>query len=259
MFRFLKNVLVFLGLLVVANGLWLECNFVFTNQGELGRTYTCLANIVSIGDERSVSEMYGEHVDGQNDSSVHALLYNQIINFTPRNISSFFPNLRVLQANSINSSELRREDLEGFKSLTSLRFANNNLREIDNDLFIKNPLLTSIYFEHNPIRHVAHNVFDSLTELNTLYMFNTSCTSKFAANNRSDVELLKFRLLLECPPTFRMTEERIVNGDALSDKVKFQIDNELDIFYTKLEAMEEQQSDLEQRVKVLEQNGNQHH
>lgn len=241
-------------MLATSSGLRLLCDFSFTTQGDLGSIYTCAGRVVFAGDTRYVTELDGNHVEGQNDTNVEALLYNQDIGFTPRNISRFLPNLKLLHANAINSPELGREHLEGLQSLRTLRFGNNKLREIEYDLFIDNPLLTAIYLEYNPIRHVAHNAFDHPSGLLTLYLFEAACTTGFASNNRGDVELLLFKILLECPPTFRMIEERIINGSELNNKIQSQINSDFDILHTRLKAIEEQQSTLEQRVEVLEQN-----
>lgn len=249
--------LVLLGLssmLATSTGLRLLCDFSFTSQGDLGSIYTCAARLVFAGDTRNVTELDGIHAEGQDNRNVEALLYNQQdIGFTPRNISWFFPNLIWLNADTINSPELGREHLEGLQSLRTLRFGNNKLREIEYDLFIDNPLLTAIYFEYNPIRHVAHNAFDHLSGLRILLMYENACINELA-NNRGDVETLLFQILLECPPTFRMIEERIINGSELNNKIQSQIYSDLDIMHTRLKAIEEQQSTLAQRVEALEQN-----
>ncbi|XP_037029923.1 uncharacterized protein LOC119069854 [Bradysia coprophila] len=256
---YLKNVLVLCGLssmLAVSSGLMLECNYSRKVQDDIGLVYTCEARVVPVGDQRyvfSISEN-SVHLEGYGNDDVEALEYNAPIGFTPRNVSSFFPNLLLIKANGIQSDSLTREDLTGFAQLRSLRFSDNNLREIGNDLFIENPLLTLIFLDNNQIRHVANNVFDHLTLLRTLYMFNNDCTNEFVYNEPDKVPDVLFQILLECPPTFEMIEERIVNGDQLGLAVQSRIDSATATLHEKLEAVVEQLSLLEERIELLETN-----
>ncbi|KAG4077682.1 hypothetical protein HA402_015725 [Bradysia odoriphaga] len=256
---YLKNVLVICGLssmLALSSGLMLECVYSTKIQDDIGLLYTCEARVVPVGDERyvfNISEK-SEHLEGFDNDDVEALEYNAPIGFTPRNVSSFFPNLQLIKANGIESDSLTREDLTGFARLRSLRFSGNNLKEIGNDLFIENPLLTLISFDNNQIRHVAHNVFDKLAGLRTLYMMNNSCIDQFVYNDPNMVPVVLFQILLECPPTFEMIEERIVNGNKLGLTVQSQIDTATATLHTKLEAIVEQLGLLEDRVELLERN-----
>jgi len=257
---YLKNVLFFCGLsmmLALSSGLMLECRYIQKNQEGVGVLYTCEARVVPIGEEiyvESISQNSSEHLEGYDDSNVDALEYYQPIGFTPRNVSSFFPNLQLIVANAIQSNSLTREDLTGFARLHTLRFNDNNLTEIGNDLFSENPLMTRIFFDNNQIRHVAHSVFDQLPELITLHMFQNFCTDRFVYNDRNSVPDVLFKILLECPPTFEMIEERIVNGNKLGLTVESQIDSATSTLLAKLEAVVEQLSLLEERVEFLETN-----
>lgn len=57
-------------------------------------------------------------------------------------------------------SELTRESLTRLKGLIGFDFGLKNLRTIEEDLFIDNPLIKWIYFDNDPIQHLAYNVFD---------------------------------------------------------------------------------------------------
>lgn len=256
----MKNVLVICGLssmLALCSGLMLACDYREKVHDDIGLLYTCEARVVRIGDVRYVFDIsnISEHMNGFDNSNVEALEYNETIGFMPRNVSSFFPNLQLIKANGIQSDSLTHEDLTGFARLRSLRFSNNNLREIGNDLFIDNPLITLVFFDNNKIRHVAHNVFDNLTQLITLNMFDNLCTGQFVYSDPDRIPDMLFRLLLECPPTFEMIEERIVNGSRFGLKVQSQIDSATATLQEKLDTVAEQLSLLEERVEFLETNG----
>lgn len=259
-YRFLKNVLVICGLsslVALSSGLMLECTYSMKPQDDLGPLYTCDARVVRILDELYVVDISNRsvHMDGRSNIDVEALVYNETIGFVPRNVSAFFPNLQLFRADGIGSNSLTRADLVGFGRLTSLRFSNNNLTEIGNDLFIENPLMTRIHFDNNQIRHVAQNVFDQLPALHTLNINDNFCTDEFVFNDRNVIPNMLFQLLLKCPPTFKMTEERIVNGNALGLAVQSQINNATATLHAKLEAVVEQLSLLQDRVELLEHNG----
>jgi len=244
-------------MLTISSGLMINCTFTFTSQGgEIGNVYTCRASVYFVGDTRTVTEINEEdHLVDKTSNDVEAFYYEHPIGFTPRNVNSFFPNLKALHANSINSAELRREDVEGFKDLQYLRFSDNSLKELENDLFYNNHFLTSILLDSNPIRHVGHNVFNQLNRLTFLNMLSTTCISR-SASEPADVERLVLDILIHCPPTLQMTEDKIVNGSPFTDRVEAQIKSELEVLISKQEVIENQLNHLEQRIEDLEQTVN---
>ncbi len=183
-----------------------------------------------------------------------ALIFNENIEFTPFNIHTFFPNLEALDLLNKGTSELTRESLKGLNSLRLLNFGRNKLQTIETDLFIENPDMERLYFENNPLRHVAFNVFDDLQRLNFLDVTETLCIDQ-SATTIDQIDSLKFHILVQCPPTFEMLEEKVVNGSLLHKIVAALIDSNIDPIRDTLDKIEEEQRLLIERVDALEGDG----
>lgn len=237
-------------ILVISNGLILDCTYGSRDLGSIGDIYTCTARVIFVRDDR-VDDVSSNHEDGYTHDDVKGLIIEQSLAFTPRDIELFFPNLEAYVSKSTGSANLTRESLIGLSKLRLLDFGSNNLAEVENDLFSGNPSMEWIYFDSNPIKHIAHHVFDHLNELRTLYMSNTACINQ-TADNMDNVRILQFRLIVNCPPTFHMTETKIVNGTTLQNQIDERIEIAVDPVYEMLREIEEHQDELRERIEVLE-------
>lgn len=188
-------------------GLVLNCEYQLVD----GVEYSCFARAHFIGYSQLVTNVSKNHMSGRSNIDVTSIYFphNQAIPFTPSGIHLFFPNLELLDLSN-HGLQLRREHLDGLKSLKYLFFSGNNLEVIERDLFIGNPLLRYINFQSNPIRHVAHHVFDHLHSLTWLDFHRSTCIDEWAAG-RTQVLALQSRLIQYCPPTFEMS--RTVNSN----------------------------------------------
>lgn len=249
--RFFQASLVILLWLSLSNAIYLECDYKNQPVGSIGTFYTCLAKFHPSPGEKNVTDVSHDHEDGRGDADVEALIFNEPLSFTPFNIYQFFPNLVAIDINGKETSELVRDNLKGLQSLKYFSFSRNKIQIIESDLFAENPLMESIYFDGNPIRHVAFNVFDDLKELRTLYMSDTTCINE-SATIPNAVDLLRFRILVYCPPTFEMLEEKIVNGSLLQSVIAARIQNEMDPIKEALDEIAEGQRLLIERVDALE-------
>lgn len=86
-------------------------------------------------------------------------------------------------------------------------------------------------------------------------MDNTTCISQYA-NNRSDVDILKFRIIVNCPPTFDMVEKKFVNGSLLQNLIASRIEQEVDPILDVLNEIEGELRVISERVNVLEASSN---
>lgn len=242
-------------MLTISSGLIIDCDYSIVTNWNIPTIYTCTARVIFVGDSQNVSDVSFNHMDGKDNSDVKGIIFkNQVLNFAPANIESFFPNLESYDLSASIVEELRSEHLRGLSRLKEFRFDKNNLRIIESNLFRENPLLTWISFEDNPVRHVGHRVFDELQLLHTLsfHGHEDACTNQSVSDNRTDVDLLLFQLIVNCPPTFEMTQTRIVNGVQLQTQIDKQITDRLDPITMLLLQIEENQRLLAQRVDVLE-------
>lgn len=255
MFRFLKTSFLILLALYSSNGVLLDCVYSDRIVGVIGNLYTCTAGILPSDGGRNVSDVTHRHLVGRDNDDVQALFIDESIAFTPRNIHSFFPNLVAFTIYNKNTAELTRESLKGLNDLRLFEFSYNSLRIVEPDLFIENPKIEWIHFGNNPIRHVGFNVFDNLQNLKSLYLDNTACIDELAINP-VDLDILKFRILVNCPPTFEMLETKLVSGSILQNIITAHIEDEIDPIRDLLHEIEAEQISLLARVEILEENSN---
>jgi hypothetical protein len=98
-----------------------------------------------------ISSINGTHSNGKNNNNVKGLFFGfenhtiDIDNF-PRNLSSFFPNLRAI---ALKVSKISSIDLEPFADLEIFMLAGSEMTSILGDLFKHNEKLEELHFEDN--------------------------------------------------------------------------------------------------------------
>lgn len=205
--------------------------------------YSCEASVIFFGHERNLTQVSNNHMIGRNNSDVHLLIIRDQLQLSviPRNINQFFPNLEAIMINNTRINEFSRIELEGLANLKQFHFGDALVTKLGNDLFIENPLMDSIRFENNPIQHIAQQIFDHLRSLVRLTFINTTCVDDLVATNRTGVLNTMFQVIVNCPPTIAMVEEKIINGPGLAKRIEQQVD-----------PLEQQLETLRNRVAVLE-------
>lgn len=173
--------------------------------------YTCTGKIFLFGDPRSVIEVVGEHMTSK--SSAHVLqvsIREKKVKFIPQHLGAYFPNLESLDMMDSGVVVLSRADFMGLPNLKQLFMQGNEVRVLGNDLFVANPKLVDISFYGNPINHIGHGVFENLGELTNIRLHGNSnvCLNSYSENRASTLALIT-KIIINCPPTFEMTVEKL--------------------------------------------------
>lgn len=207
--------------MAVSDGLILDCNYSVTSPWRVSNVYTCTARVVFVGDSRVVTEVSNNHMSGKTNSDVKGITINhQNIGLVPNNLSYFFPNLESVMMENAGVTLVNRDSLRGLTKLRQLYLYWNNIPAINNDLFIDNPNVAYITFDNNRIRNIAPKVFDHLNQLSTLlFRHSDACISEISDNNLEHTVWIIFRMMIYCPPTFDMIEEKLLNGNKLQLKL----------------------------------------
>lgn len=81
------------------------------------------------------------------DETVEAIdaLRNRKIDYLPRNIGEFFPNIVALDAAHCSIKEITKENFKGLSKLRLLRLASNKIEKIDDDAFEYIPAVEQIW------------------------------------------------------------------------------------------------------------------
>lgn len=165
----------------------------------IGNVYHCNPQVSSTQD-RTLTEVRGNHLSGRTNSDVeYLLIYNQNLNYVPDHIQAFFPNLRGVEWFNSNLLEVSASDLRQFPNILIFSAFVNKLITIESDLFEFTPHLQWISFYNNLIQHVGYDLLSNLTDLQTISFETNPCINEYAVGSPAIMELNQ-RLPLLCPP-----------------------------------------------------------
>lgn len=231
----------------------LDCTYSVINWWRLNGLYACTARIILVGDQRIVTDVSQNHQTGRRNSDVvYLAAFSQQLNYMLINLELFYENLHSINLNDNKITSITRDDLKGLKNLKQIYLGRNQIKIIEPNLFADNPLLMSISFQNNPLRHVAHHVFDHLPDLSSLRFQETTCINQGFDGERHNVLLLMFRLIISCPPSFEMTEQKIITGEDFHNKTDEQIVDRLSPVILNQRELGIKLTDLEIRMLLVE-------
>lgn len=193
-------------LMEIITGLNLLCNFDHFAWEGFGTLYTCdVSNAIKSSSEvvKSVSDedILCERISCISSSrlaekDVYALRVKDVEwNFIPRNISIFFPNLKVLQIIVASLKNITKPEFEGLENLRELNLWNNSLQEFGVDTFDDLKLLKILYLSKNMLKFIYENSFANLHNLKVVHLYDNQI--KFLADNLFENNLKLEVLLLQ--------------------------------------------------------------
>lgn len=174
------------------NSIELNCNFGIIRWGSYtGDQYACnVLNDLSVPRGGKVTSITGQHQAGKTNADVKGLqITRKNLNFIPRDIDKFFPNIIALTFVAANLTEIHEEDFKPFPNLRVLWVWMNKIEVLEENLFRYNPLLGEISFSQNKLRHISVNTFSILKPLTYLYLMENSCID-LNANTQATVPAL---------------------------------------------------------------------
>lgn len=172
----------------------------FKDDASLG--YYCGVKTLNISskDDRTITEVTGEHFSGKTNSDVKTFYSDhQIVKFCPLGLATFFTNLKSFRINAATLSEIHSSDLKQFgDKLTGIHMGNNLIEILEADLFQFNPNLDHISFFNNKMRHVDDGTFRGLPKLTHLRLNGGNICINKHATARSTVIPLITEIELKC-------------------------------------------------------------
>lgn len=224
----------------------LNCTYGMQTFTPIGSIYTCQAGVLSDGSD-TVSIIYGNHQVGKTDSDVQGfVLQSQGLDFVPRNVESFFPNIRAVDVYNNLISSIKNFHLRPFTNLVHFAVMENKLNSLDSNLFEGLTFLNYVSFKNNSIQHVGHDFI--LPSSGEVHFDSNECIS-FNAVNSAQIDNLRFKLLLLCPPTISQIEDTLESRPNLLTNVNNDVQS-LEIRVAYLEAQ------IELLVSKISQNKN---
>lgn len=230
----------------ILNAVVFNCTFEMYTHSYIGTVYHCAAQILLDGQNDTLAAVYGTHQSDKGHIDVKQLFAQyQGLQFFPRNIESFFPNLIAIRFAANQISHISNEHLVPFPNLVWLSFWSNRVTSLDSNLFAGLPSIRYINFSTNNIKHVGHDII--LPETGEIrFGFNT-CIDK-SALTPNDIIFLRFSLLVNCPPTISQIEATLESRPNLITNVYREVK---DLAQSHID-MQFEISHLKQRVEQLE-------
>lgn len=123
-------------------------------------------------------------VDGKTDPTDYGILriQNQKVNFVPRNIARFFPQLSELEISNSSLEWIEQANIRDLPNLMKINLQKNRLEILEKSLFDFNTKLHTINIRENEIKFVHMNIFDKLSSLQSVDLEHNICTQSFYKN-----------------------------------------------------------------------------
>jgi Leucine-rich repeat (LRR) protein len=116
---------------------------------------------------------------------------SQTVNYLPKGIENFTPDLKALQIYDCQLMSIEKADLKPFPKLIELLLHNNLLEILESDLFESNPQLQYINFNGNKLMLVGENLLAPLKKLNYAYFQDCRCINVYNYDRNSVMTQLK--------------------------------------------------------------------
>lgn len=129
--------------------------------------YTCTVEEVSrIAYNGRIVSIIGEHEEGKSNADVESVHISGVkLDFFPRYLCKYFPNLKSILITSGELKKLSKFDFIGCEGLEKLMIIGNDISTIDNDVFDYAPNIESISLFKNNIKFIGEKVFDKMERL----------------------------------------------------------------------------------------------
>lgn len=130
----------------------------------------------------------------------HAIFYRGILPKFPRELSTFFPNLRDINIFDCGLEEITKDDLKNFPKLEKIKLDSNKLKFLPGDLFEHNPKIRHMTFIDNQIIGIGEKLIDHLEFLTDADFTGNKCTNFKFSTQFETIEELKQIIKRECNP-----------------------------------------------------------
>lgn len=138
---------------------------------------SCEAQNVKITNETdTITSVNGNATPDASLKDVKILsIRQQLANYLPKGVDKFFPHLEAIEIINSKLKKIDRCDFEPFKYLKDVHMGHNDIKSLDNDLFLSNTQIECVQFHDNNIEKIGTKTFDVLKDLKTAYFKDNVC------------------------------------------------------------------------------------
>lgn len=182
-------------ILTLTQGATLNCTFEKSDYSKYPYTCTAGSDLITSENDREITEVIGEHLEGKNHDNVESLIvFSKISILFPRGVTKFFKNIQEVLIYNTKLEALTKDDLEQFgENLKRFLLYGNPIKVIEPQLFVHNKNLKLIEFQSSRVEVVNESAFDGLDKLEDLNLQMNRCTSSrdFAWKRENVLKLIK--------------------------------------------------------------------
>lgn len=167
--------------------------------------YECECSVIRNKHDDNVSELFGKHIKGYDESSVIGLrLQKQNLQFFPRNIEKKLPKLAWINLSENVITSVTNVHLRPHQMLIRLDLNGNQITVLESNLFDGLPNLRSVHLKNNDIKHVNDNV--RLPPEFYIYVQGNPCIDEDYYSN----EIIDLSSILQdkCPPLTKTSQHK---------------------------------------------------
>ncbi|KAG5669495.1 hypothetical protein PVAND_017382 [Polypedilum vanderplanki] len=196
---------IFIVLISFADVKSFEINCDFQTWGmDIGFVYACETTSIPISSDQTVTNITGIHQNGKTDGDVDAFFIfgNWTLNFVPKGVRNFFPNIKALSIWYSNFDTLHGEEFYEFYKLEYFQIYASNLTTISSTLFLMMPNLQVINFGFTSLERVGHSLFASvdISQLQWVGFLGNKCINEVEQNgNQNSIKEIINKLRVQCP------------------------------------------------------------
>jgi Leucine-rich repeat (LRR) protein len=223
----------------VSEALIFDCTYSSSSFSFANSVYTCQARVLIFSHNDSVLYAVTQnHLWDNSNQNVTALqIVNERLPSFPRNIESFYSNLKVIFFRNNSLTQISSDDLLPFPELIHLTLWDNKIQTLEDDLFSRTPNLQHIDFDNNQLLHVGRNTLEHLPNLTNAFFTNNVCISK-SVSAQSSIASLKYELSTKCPPTLEMFLADVLNREYFREKVNEIVSNKTASLVDRVDLLE---------------------
>lgn len=204
--RIFQNILLLLiAFAASVQSITFNCRFSIQNHVPvLESVYTCevieiLPDKDNKDDSLTLTNVIGKHPDQKSLDDVELLMIvDQNMISIPKNIETFFSNVKALDIERSNLMKISAKDLKPFPQLKVLGLYGNDLTSLEAGLFDFNSELVLIELSENKIEFIDDGLLENLDHLEYFYILNNPCISAFK-DDRDEVLAFDAKLPSICP------------------------------------------------------------
>lgn len=177
--------------IVAVSSVNIKCNHQVNRWTGLGPIQECLVvDLYVVNPNETVTSLNKHHYT--TIKSFYVYKSKKFLHM-PKGVEKFLEGLEVLVIAHTGLKEIKSSDLKPFELLKEIHMDNNQLEELESDLFIFNPMLRKVNFDNNKIKKIGCGILEPLKRLDLVCLTRNDFHIK-EADNQQAVELMKIEL-----------------------------------------------------------------